>query len=151
MEHSKIAIKIGAVDFSGEGEASWLSDQLDKVLKNSPELAKAQGGYHVVPAIPSQPSSAGQLQKSSIPLATFLQNKAATTNQTRKFLATSEWLFSRGLNNLSTGEVSKALKDNHQARLGNPSECLNQNVAKGFCEKSEQGFFITTEGHDSLK
>lgn len=46
--------------------------------------------------------------------------------------------------------VSKALKDNHQKRLGNAADNLNQNIAKGFCEKTDGGFYITPDGLKSL-
>ncbi len=38
MAESKIEIKVGGVSFSGEGGESWLSAQLDKMLKYLPEL-----------------------------------------------------------------------------------------------------------------
>jgi hypothetical protein len=50
------------------------------------------------------------------------------------------------LKELTTSAVAKALKENHQKRLANASDCLNQNTKKGFCEKSGKGFFITPEG-----
>jgi hypothetical protein len=46
--------------------------------------------------------------------------------------------------------VSKALNDANQKRLGNPAECLNQNVAKGYCEKDGKQFFVTDDGKSSL-
>jgi hypothetical protein len=49
-----------------------------------------------------------------------------------------------------TSAVSKALSDNHQKRLGNAAECLNQNISKGFCEKQGGGFYITPEGLKDL-
>jgi uncharacterized protein with von Willebrand factor type A (vWA) domain len=52
---------------------------------------------------------------------------------------------------LDTTAVAKALTDHQQKRLGNPADCLNQNVAKGFCEKKKDGsFFITPEGWKAL-
>jgi hypothetical protein len=36
---SKIEVKVGAVSFTGEGDATWLAEQLDKVLKAAPEVA----------------------------------------------------------------------------------------------------------------
>jgi len=51
---------------------------------------------------------------------------------------------------LTTGDVSKALKDSNQSRLGNPSQCLNDNVSKGYCEKDGKQFFVTQEGKVSL-
>ncbi len=38
MSDSKIVIKVGIVEFSGEGEKDWLSAQLDKILVKIPDL-----------------------------------------------------------------------------------------------------------------
>src|ERR1700761_2969930 len=38
MKDSKIQIKVGNVEFSGEGEQDWLSDQLDKFLDQIPKF-----------------------------------------------------------------------------------------------------------------
>ncbi len=46
--------------------------------------------------------------------------------------------------------IAKALSDHHQKRIGNPSDCLNQNCSKGLCEKTKDGFFITPEGWKAL-
>ena len=68
----------------------------------------------------------------------------------RRFLTTADWLRQRGETDLTTKKVSKALSDNRQKKLTNPSGCLNQNVAKGHCEKSDGGFYITPEGLKDL-
>jgi len=83
-------------------------------------------------------------------LAAYLSAQQAGTNQVKRFLATADWLRRKGVPALSTAAVSKALKDNHQSKLGNPSDCLNQNVAKGFAEKDGKDFYITPEGLKSL-
>lgn len=49
-----------------------------------------------------------------------------------------------------TSDVTKALKDSNQTRLGNPSDSLNQNVTKGYCEKDGKEFYVTEEGKNSL-
>jgi hypothetical protein len=83
------------------------------------------------------------------PLATFLREKSVGDNQTKKFLATAVWLEAKGQTRLQTGNVTKALSDN-QSRLGNPSQCLADNVKQGYCECDKKQFFVTTEGKDSL-
>ena len=86
-----------------------------------------------------------------MPLATFLNKvHGGTGNQTKRFLATAAWLRSRGTTNLATGEVTKALRLNHQGKLTNPSQCLAENVSKGYAEKDGKGFYITPEGLKSL-
>lgn len=153
MAEAKIEIKVGAVSFSGEGESKWLSEQLDKVIEKLPELAG------VAPAEPASGGGGTELPKTHHAkkgnvgtLAAFLTSKKATSNQRRKFLATSVWLHdSTGKARISTGEVKKALKTNNQGKLANASASLNSNVAKGFCEKDgKSGFFVTDPGRTEI-
>lgn len=149
MAEAKIAITVGAVSFSGEGEGKWLSEQLDKLLKSIPTLSQVSS-----PEKDGESGAArtGTNSKATGTLASFLKAKNASTQQVRKFLAAAVWLHDRGnQSRLATGDVTKALSDNHQSRLGNPADCLNQNVGKGFCEKDGKQFFVTDEGRNELK
>jgi len=83
-------------------------------------------------------------------LVAFLKSKDALSNNNKKFLATAIWLESKGNSRIKTSEVSAVLKDAKQTKLGNPAECLNQNVSKGFCQKDGQSFFVTEDGRNSL-
>lgn len=96
-------------------------------------------------------TAAGNLKGKKVgSLASFLKAKNATISQVNRFLATAAWLSLKGSTTIKTAEVSKALKDNQQKKLGNPADTLNQNVNKGFCEKDGEGFFITPEGWEEL-
>ncbi|MFN8251578.1 MAG: hypothetical protein U0V75_06815 [Ferruginibacter sp.] len=44
MSDSKIQVKVGIVEFSGEGNQDWLAKQLDKILDKVPELLKIEVG-----------------------------------------------------------------------------------------------------------
>jgi hypothetical protein len=153
MAEAKIEIKVGAVSFSGEGDGKWVSDQLDKMLEKLPALARVaphegDGGDHAKGA---GGAGGAHVNKAKGTLANFLKEKGATTKQVRKFLATAVWLHDRnGKDRLSATEVVKALSDNSQKRLGNAPDCLNQNVAKGFCEKDNKEFFVTDDGRAEL-
>ncbi len=151
MADAKIQIKIGVIEFSGEGQEEWVAAQLATVLSKAPELLKlaaatpvgsGSGGTH--------PPMGADLDIAKKPLATFLQQKSATTDQTKKFLATAVWLESKGATRNKTGDVTKALADNNQKRLGNASQCLAANISKGYCEKDGQSFYVTEEGKKSL-
>jgi hypothetical protein len=151
MSESKIEIKIGQITFSGEGEQDWVAKQLDKILAQAEKLlslapAPGEGGGDDAGHKPmgKDPTIADKT------LPAFLQEKSATTKQVKKFLATAVWLEAKGHGRLTTGDVAKALNDAHQKRLGNPAECLNQNVSKGYCEKDNKQFFVTDEGKRSL-
>ena len=96
----KLEIKVGDISFSGEGDGAWLAEQLDKVLKQLPEIAKLAPTAAVTPP-PHHSSGAGHPhQDRPAPatgtrtgtLAAFLTEKqAAAGSQTRKFLATALW------------------------------------------------------------
>jgi hypothetical protein len=141
----RVEIKIGNLSFAAEGEQDWLSDQLSKVMKAASSAitpSEVEGG---------KPSSNAAQSASAIgSLASFLKEKGGESKQVRRFLATAAWLFRRGVTSLTTAAVSAALTENQQKRLGNPADCLNQNVSKGYCEKQKDGFFITPEGWKAL-
>lgn len=148
MSEAKIQIAIGSITFSGEGAPDWLEKQLDKLLKAAPDLLALEPEHKVEDA---SSITTGEKSKGSLgTLAAFLSDKGATSNQVKRFLATAEWLHRKGKQRLQTRDVAKALQDNHQKRLGNPADCLNKNVAKGYCEKAGNEFFITPEGRQSL-
>ncbi|MCH7974365.1 MAG: hypothetical protein IH949_10855 [Bacteroidetes bacterium] len=149
MSEAKIEIKIGAVEFAGEGSEKWLETQLDKIISKAPDLLKilplkpfSDGTIHI--PIGSDPEIAKEA------LGTYLQEKGATSNQTKKFLVTAVWLESKGAKKLSTSDVIQALRDSSQKKLNNASLNLIQNVKKGFCEKDGDQFFVTNEGKKSL-
>lgn len=142
MTNSKIEVTVGAVVFSGEGEASWLAEQLDKVLKAAPEIADVQSKPRGEQISNGGPDSQG---KFSSTLASYIKEKDGGDSQVDRFLITADWLRRRGTK-LTTRVVTDALRDNHQKKLANPAHCLNQNVSKGYCEKTTDGFFITPDG-----
>ena len=147
MGDVKIQLKLGAIEFSGEGDQDWLAKQLDKILEKAPKLAVIEpslgGGTSHNPMAPD-PTIAGKT------LAAFLKEKSATKNQVKKFLAAAVWLEAKGKQRMTTADVTAALKDSSQSRLGNPSDCLNHNVGKGHCEKDGKDFYVTDEGKASL-
>ena len=110
---------------------------LDKVIAAAPDLV----GLAPIPSV-ADPSgqvgpntATGAQGPFSASLVSHLKARGGDKNQNAKFLATADWLRRRGESLLSTSKVTKALSENQQKRLGNASECLNQNVGKGFCEK----------------
>jgi len=139
MAQSKIAVTVGNVSFSGEGEPEWLAEQLERVLAVAPQIVSTQ----LVGRAPFDDSGDREFTAS---LAGYIKEKGGENSQVDRFLVAADWLRRHGLDKLTTGDVSRALKENHQKRLANPADCLNKNVSKGFCEKSDGGFFITPDG-----
>lgn len=150
MGSTKIDVKLGPVSFSGEGDQAWLAEQLEKVLTAAP---KVLGVAPTENPTPKQLSSNAQAAEGEFTtsLSSYIKEKGGESNQVDRFLITADWLRRRGNTKLVTSAVSKALIDNHQKRLGNPADTLNQNVSKGYCEKTPGGgFYITPEGLKKL-
>jgi len=151
MANGKIEFTIGGITFVGEGEAKWVTEQLDKILAKVPELmriaprrseTKGIGGK-----VPPPMGKDSEIANKTLPA--FLKEKTATTHM-KKFLATAVWLEAKGASRISTSDVKKALQASKQSKLANPSNCLSQNVAKGYCEKDDKQFFVTEDGKESL-
>src|SRR5436190_13811158 len=114
MSESKIQIKVGIVEFSGEGNQDWLATQLDKILEKVPELLKIElinssnaggGNSNNNAGVGSSNSQAGK--PTNFPA--FLKEKGATTNQTKKFLATAAFIQLGGKDRMTTSDVSTLL------------------------------------------
>jgi|ERR1051325_895466 hypothetical protein len=156
MAEAKIEMRVGEVSFSGEGAPEWLSEQLDKVIAAIPDLVKVAPkptSRSAAGAASTPPNGVGATDVAlTDTLASYIKKQKGDTVQTRRFLVTADWLRLRQAGPLSTTAVAKALSDNHQKRLSNPSECLNQNVGQGYCEKNSDGktFYITPEGLATL-
>lgn len=149
---AKIRLKIGKIEFMAQGDREWLATQFDKVLELAPDLLSASDENGLLDEDVDEDASTDQNGEdvSKVPLAKFLKRCDANGNQVKRFLATALWLTERGTARPSTSDVSKALKDNHQSRLSNPSDCLSKNVAKGYCEKDGNKFFVTPDGRENL-
>lgn len=148
MTQGKIQFQLGGLSFSGEGSETWLAKQLEFVLSKVPEVSNFIEPVEADREAEGRSASKKPVQVGS--LASHIKAKGAESNQTQRFLAAADWLRLKGEKALETSMVSKALQDNQQKRLSNPADALNKNVAKGFCEKTGKGFFITPEGLKAL-
>lgn len=142
----KIELTIDNLSFAGEGDQDWLDQQINKLLDTASRIRSDNPVGGDPPKL--EPKQNGTAPTES--LASYLKAKSADAVQVQRFLATAGWLQRRGEEPLTTGAVAKALRDNQQKRLANPSDCLNKNVGRGFCEKTDEGFFITPEGWKHL-
>lgn len=146
MAEAKIQVEVGQFGFSGEGEQQWLAQQMDKILKSAESLTKL-----ALPASQDGGKNAGGGKDiaTDATLPHFLKEVNASS-QVNVFLATAEWLRRKGKSTISTGDVSKALKEAHQNKLANASQCLANNVSNGYCEKDGKGFYVTDQGRKQL-
>lgn len=150
MGEGRIEFELGALKFAGQGSESWVREQLEWIFGQLTELKKG-GLLEAQLAPPAAQNSTASPQKKSVgSLAAHIKSKSAESNQVMRFLTTADWLRLKGESSLKTAMISKALSDNHQKRLANPADCLNKNVSKGYCEKSGDGFYITSEGLNAL-
>jgi hypothetical protein len=152
MADARLEVSIGKTSFVGEGTEEWLSGEFEKLLSylsSSRSIEDEEAGSSDLEEAPTQ-QVAGNPEITAA-LGKYLQDKNATTNQVRKFLATALWLHDRGgVKEIATADVTKALRDNHQSRIQNAAKELGRNIAKGYCERTANGFFVTPEGKVSL-
>ena len=146
---AKMRVRVGEVEVEYEGPESYLDEKLVELidrLKSIYESMSPPGGQPgtTIGEAPTKTKDPGTL-------AAFLKVKNATSPQVKTFLATALWLQLKGKDKLQTRDINKALKDNRQSRLGNASDCLNQNVSKGFCVKDGKEFYVAPEGISELE
>lgn len=144
----RVELKIGAIEFSSEGEEAWVAEQLSFVSERIVDWANIAKATTKQASPSEQPSD--EQDEPAPPLAKHLKDKNGDKSNTRKFLATADWLRRKGDKALTTKKVTEALRENQQKRLGNASQSLNDNVSQGLCEKDGSGFYITSEGLKSL-
>ena len=142
----KVELNIGAIRFSGEGDQTWLAEQIAIVIDAS------KSGQLADPTLDeAADDDLGQGATVTLgSLASYLKAKGGDTVQVQRFLSTAAWLHHRGEKPLTSSLVTKTLREHQQKRLSNTADCLNQNVGRGFCEKTPDGFFITPEGWKHL-
>ncbi|TET38307.1 MAG: hypothetical protein E3J72_03595 [Planctomycetota bacterium] len=145
--NAKIKIRIGKLEVEYDGPSAFLDKKLLSLISDISSI-------NFTGFIQEDNGESGGERKSpkkvSGTLATFIKASNARSKQWLRFLATAAWLHGRGQKRLLTKDISKALSDNSQKRLGNPSEMLTQNVTKGYCEKEGASFFVTEEGYSEL-
>lgn len=146
MAQAKISLTVGTVSFSGEGDEAWLSAQMEKVIDTATTIAVHAEETEETDGNDTAGEQEDSAGASRIALVNYIREKNGESNQVQRFLATADWLRKRGAANLTSSGVIKALAKNHQKRLANGADCLNKNVAKGYCEKTASGFFITPDG-----
>lgn len=139
----KLKIRVGNVEVEYEGPEAFVNKKLPDVVGNMIKVAGVKAKKEE-----DKPDTGGKGPRTN--LAAFLKQTKSTTNQTRKFLATAVWLHGAGKELLGTRDVTKALRESQQGKLGNASDCLNKNVGKGFCEKDGKQFYATSEGRSEL-
>ena len=145
----KVRIRVGDVEVDFEGNEPAL---YSKVPELAERLAKLNDQVsHAVDGKKGQHAGQGHGKDRQIgTLPAFLKNSDAGTRQWKRLVGCAEWLHRRGTKTLAVRDVVKALSDNHQKRMGNPSDVLSQCISKGYCEKHASGFFVTDEGRAAI-
>ena len=123
---------------------------MDKILEGAEALNKLSQSFSPEKRANGEEAAADTSSSSDEALPQLLARANDTKNQINRFLATAIWLHSKGLTQVKTSDITKALKDAHQNRLSNPSQCLAKNAKKGFCVKDGRSFYVTDEGREHL-
>jgi len=153
MANARIEFKIGNIEFVGEGEQEWVTEQLDKVLEHIPQLANVSK-KNVPKSTLKETSTVKIIENTEQPitenLSTFLRKRDAIDKQRRRFLGTAVWLQLKGQQIIKTKEVTDALRAARQVKITNPSHQLNQNISQGYCQKEGRGFYVTPQGVENI-
>ena len=180
MAESKIDFSFENLHFSIEGNQDWVELQLNQMLNRMADLSNsglfAKSEKIKLPTVSDvtkdilPPTGTVNVNKESqkrsrnqkltaVPqteelnsnlLFEFLKEKNADKNQVRKFLATSVYLHSQGVEKFTAPLISKSLKTAQIEKLLNASDCLNKNEKKRFCIKEDKEFILTEAGIRSI-
>lgn len=154
---TEFRLKIGVAEIEFIGDADFLKNEIMpavnrivSVAESAPKVSNIQEILNIGVQSSTNDKIYDASSKSATTtvssLASQIKKHKAEQNQIKRFLVTADWLRLHGNLDLKTVDVSIALRENQQAKLTNPADCLNQNASKGHCEKTTKGFFITPEG-----
>lgn len=146
----KVKLRVGDVEIEYEGAEAFMIKKIPGLIEDLRQ--KGRPSNQVNDTSRQKVHSNGNANGGDPgTLAAFLSSKDAKGKQVKRFLATAEWLHQKGTDLILTSEVTAALKENRQNKIGNPADCLNKNVSRGFCEKDGKRFFVTDEGRKELE
>ena len=134
-----------SVEYSGSEE--FLESRLPELVRDLTNLSN-----EAITA-PHKDADTGRNNSALPGLSVFLTELKEKT-QVNKFLATAAWLqLSRGLEDMRTGDVARAMREHRHTPPTNSSDCLGKNVRKGYCQtlgRNPIRFHVTSEGMAQL-
>ncbi|MCY4326429.1 MAG: hypothetical protein OXC53_02395 [Rhodobacteraceae bacterium] len=138
---SSLRVKLGKIEIACEGSEEFMKDSL-------PELVSVIGDHVVRMHAATSPARAKDKQAeggaASLPHLIAVQEDKT---QVRRFLVAAAFLQVHKDQELTTSKVVAVLKETRQDGLGNASDCLNQNIEQGLCERANgKVFFVTPAG-----
>jgi len=146
MSDSKIQVKVGSVEFSGEGNQDWLSKQLDKVLEQIPKLLKSEMDTPKKAGIKSDSTDSGE---SSITALSLINIAGKLNCKSGNDLAVAAAAFLHFIEHklaFSRDELSstmkKALGFYKENMMGNLTKTLTQLEKSGVFNKSSNLYSI---------
>ena len=141
---SVIRIDCGGVSITFKGSEEFIRQSLPEVIS---EIGTIIADWPLAQISVEQKSLEDRI---TISLPELLKRQKTTTNNSR-FLTTAAWLQENYEQSLTTGKVTEALGAARQRKIGNASDCLNQNIRKGFCERrADKTFFVTPAGMEEV-
>jgi hypothetical protein len=144
MSESKIQIRAGILEFSGEGEQEWLSEQVDKILGILPQFLKDGPVKKAAIDVPEFADAQGAPEHIAETVDLSMQSIAAKfdgTSGTGLATAAAVYLrFVKGKSKFSRNELLEAMKEangyystNHSGNLSRSLKTLisNQTLIQG--------------------
>ena len=144
MSESKIQIRAGILEFSGEGEQEWLSEQVDKILGILPQFLKDDTVKKTVAGISESADVQGASERIAETLDLSMQSIAAKfdgSSGAGLTTAAAVYLrFVKGKSKFSRNELLEAMKEangyystNHSSNLSKTLKTLisNQTLIQG--------------------
>jgi hypothetical protein len=144
MSESKIQIRAGILEFSGEGEQAWLSEQVDKILGILPQFLKDDTVKKTATNMPESADAQGASERIAETLDLSMQSIAAkfdgNTGPGLVTAAAAYLRFVKGRSKFSRNELLEAMKEangyysiNHSGNLSKSLKTLisNQTLIQG--------------------
>ena len=145
MSDSKIQVKVGIVEFSGEGNQDWLAKQLDKILDKVPELLKIEvsGPKH---DIDNGPAETGRKSLSGLSVLNITGKLGAKSGAEVAVAAAAYLHFVKGKPIFSRDELSSTMKEAtgiyKNSMLANLTKTLAQLEKNGTFNKSSNSYSL---------
>ena len=151
MSDSKIQIKIGIVEFSGEGNQDWLARQLDKILEKVPELLKIGGvnlpkGLNEEGTANGNSNTMGEDRFSKLSVLNIAGKLNAKSGSELSIAAAAFIHFVLGKNSFSRDDITSNMKN----ATGMFKQSFIKNLSGSLSRLEKAGYLLKTGNNYSL-
>ena len=148
MSESKIQVKVGIVEFSGEGNQDWLAKQLDKILDKVPELLRIEVGSPILPKpnVKGAKIDEGQGQNLTLSVLNIAGKLGAKTGVELAIAAAAYLHFVLGKATFSRDEITSNMK----SATGVFKQTFIKNLTPTLSRVEKAGDFLKSGSNYSL-